>query len=104
MLTLKENQKIYVLKSDNRWFTCVSGNNGLISYSDNPFLFVDKERTKINMNSFQSCYNEIKNFELGKEIENLKTVESYSKLVDKIMHLQNVLFDMSAFGEKITKK
>ena len=52
MLTLKENQKIYVLKSDNKWFTCVSGNNGLISYSDNPFLFVDKERTKINMNSF----------------------------------------------------
>ena len=101
MLTLKENQKIYVLKSDNRWFTCVSDNNGLISYSDNPFLFVDKEGTKINMNSFQSCYNEIKNFELEKEIENLKTVESYSKLVDKIIHLQNVLFDMSAFGEFI---
>lgn len=97
MLTLKNNQKVDILKSGDGWFTCISDEKGLISYSQNPFLTESKEGTSINMKTFLSYYEEIKKFNIEEKIKNIKHVEDYGSFVDKFMHLQNEMFEMSAF-------
>ena len=92
MLKLKNDQKLYILKSGGKWFTCISNNDGLISYSDNLYIVDSQQGTTINIKSFQAAYDEIKNFDLVKEVEQLMSVEDYSALVDKVMYLQNILF------------
>ena len=103
MLKLKNDQKLYILKSDGKWFTCISNNDGLISYSDNLYIVDSQQGTTINIKSFQAAYDEIKNFDLEKEVEQLMSVEDYSALVDKVMHLQNILFEMSTFNKFVTE-
>lgn len=103
MLILKDNQKVDILKSGDKWFTCISDEKGLISYSQNPFLAQSKEGTSINMKTFLSYYEEIKNFNIEEKIKNIKRVEDYSSFIDKFMHLQNVMFEMSAFESFVSK-
>lgn len=97
MITLKNNQKVDILRSGDKWFTCISDEKGLISYSQNPFLSQGKEGTSIDMKTFLSYYDEIKKFNIEEKIKNIRRVEDYSRFVDKFMHLQNVMFEMSAF-------
>lgn len=103
MLTLKNNQKVDILKSGDNWFTCISDEKGLISYSQNPFLSQSKEGTSINMKTFLSYYDEIKKFNIEEKIKNIRRIEDYSSFVDKFMHLQNVMFEMSAFESFVSK-
>lgn len=101
MIILKEGQKLHVLKSGKQWFTCVSDEKGLICYKENPYIFENEEGTKIDMKSFQSSYDKLKDFDMKKEIKYIKSVDDYSELVDKIMSLQSVFYDMMAFNSFI---
>lgn len=103
MLALKSNQKVDILKSGNQWFTCISDEKGLISYSQNPFLTESKEGTSINMKTFLSYCEEIEKFNIEEKIKNIKRVEDYSSFVDKFMRLQNTMFEMSAFEGFVSK-
>ncbi len=96
MIQLKKDQKVYVLKSGNKWYTCVASGNGLITYSENPYIQQDDKGVKVGMKAFQESYNTIKSFDLKAECENLHEVEDYSNLVNKIMSLQTTLFEMEA--------
>lgn len=55
------------------------------------------------MKTFLSYYEEIKNFNIEEKIKNIKRVEDYSSFIDKFMHLQNVMFEMSAFESFVSK-
>lgn len=102
MLTLKKNQKVDILKSGSMVYLYIWWKR-LISYSQNPFLAQSKEGTSINMKTFLSYYEEIKNFNIEEKIKNIKRVEDYSSFIDKFMHLQNVMFEMSAFESFVSK-
>lgn len=107
----KENLYVNIKeKSKGRYFEIwwqvvylYSDEKGLISYSQNPFLSQSKEGTSINIKTYLSYYDEIKKFNIEEKIKNIKSVEDYSSFVDKFMHLQNVMFEMSAFESFVSK-
>lgn len=60
MIKLEENQRIYTIKSDDKWYTCISDENGLVGYIECPYLSVGNGETTINMRAFRDDYEAIK--------------------------------------------
>lgn len=103
MITLKSNQDVDILKSGNRWYTCITDENGLLRYNESLFLSESQERTSINLKMLFSDYEEIKNFNIEEKIKNVKTVEDYSAFVDNFMYIQDVMFEMTSFERFASK-
>lgn len=103
MIKLEENQRVYTIKSGDKWYTCISGENGLVSYLDCPYLSVENGETTVNMKAFKDDYEAIKNFDIEDEAMHVRNADDFGRLVGKIMNLQHKEFTMSAFKDFATR-
>lgn len=98
MIELKENQRLDFINFNGKYYACISNEKGLESFQEVPFVYLKEGKISLGIKSMQEAYEGIKKLNLIEEVENIRAVEDFSILVDRIMRIQEYEWNIQLFN------
>ena len=87
MIKLENNERVEIHRVGDKFYTCVCNENGLISFSNMPFLKTKGDKIVFDNDEFNEALKEIAEYNISEEIKNILEEIKNKKVPDPDTHL-----------------